>query len=76
MVKTAKADVVCPAVAAEDPNGLLGQVFLLGEDILNGIAANVGFQVGNQSLGGFQYTISVVPKVYIELRDISPIRAK
>ena len=32
MVESAVADVVGPAVAAEDPHGLLGQVFLVGQD--------------------------------------------
>ena len=48
MVNAAEADVVCPAVAAEDPDGLLGQVFLLGQDVSNGVAADLGFQVGDQ----------------------------
>ena len=34
MVHTAEADVVCPAVAAEDPDGLLGEVILLGRGSL------------------------------------------
>src|SRR5699024_7778930 len=51
MVYAAEADVVCPAVAAEDPDGLLGQVFLLGQDVLHAVAADVGFQVGEQSIG-------------------------
>ena len=60
MVNAAEADVVCPAVAAEDPNGLLGEVILLGEDFLDGVAANVSFEVGNQSLGSGLVCFAVV----------------
>ena len=33
VVQAAVADVVGPAVAAEDPHGLLGEVFLLAQDL-------------------------------------------
>ena len=33
VVYAAEADVVCPAVAAEDPAGLLVQIILLGQDV-------------------------------------------
>ena len=45
MVHAAEADIVCPAVAAEDPDGLLGEVILLGKDFsaqLAGIAIAAG----------------------------------
>ena len=34
VIQTAEADIVCPAVAAEDPNGLLSEVFLVSQNIL------------------------------------------
>ena len=33
VVQAAEADVVCPAVAAEDPHGLLGEVILILQDL-------------------------------------------
>ncbi len=51
MVDAAEADVVSPAVAAEDPDGLLGQVGLLREDLsaqLAGVAVAVLFALGLQ----------------------------
>ncbi len=38
MVKTAKSDIISPAVAAEDPYGLLGEVVLVLKDICASIA--------------------------------------
>ena len=35
MVHAAEADIVSPAVAAEDPDGLLVQIFLLGQDVFD-----------------------------------------
>lgn len=57
MVRATEADVVGPAVAAEDPEGLLGEVSLVGEDRLGGVAAallelgNVGGGSGLRGLG-------------------------
>ena len=57
VVQATEADVVGPAVAAEDPEGLLGEVSLVGEDRLGGVAAallklgNVGSGSGLGSLG-------------------------
>ena len=55
VVQAAEADIVSPAVAAEDPEGLLGQVGLVGEDGLGGVGA-VGLEGldvgGGSSLGG------------------------
>ena len=39
MIQAAEADIISPAVAAEDPDGLLGQVFLMRNDFLAGVAA-------------------------------------
>ena len=39
MVKAAKSDIVGPAVAAENPDGLLGEEFLLGNNCLAVLAA-------------------------------------
>ena len=52
MVHAAEADIIGPAVAAEDPHGLLVQVILVGKDLLDQIAAVAGLELGNQSLGG------------------------
>ena len=48
MVKAAEADIIGPAVAAEDPDGLLGEVVLLGEDVARQRAGLAGayFAVG------------------------------
>ena len=49
MVDTAEADVVSPAVAAEDPDGLLAEVILLGQDVCAkcaGVAVAVLFALG------------------------------
>ncbi len=39
VIQAAEADVVCPAVAAEDPDGLLGEVLLVFRIRLAGLAA-------------------------------------
>src|SRR5699024_5442839 len=54
VVQAAVADVVCPAVAAEDPDRLLGDVLLVLQD-LSGLLAACGsglLQLGDQGLGG------------------------
>jgi hypothetical protein len=51
VVKAAEADVVGPAVAAEDPEGLLGQVGLVREDVLRGVGA-VLLELGDVGRGG------------------------
>jgi len=63
MVNTAEADVVCPAVATEDPNGLLAEVFLLREDLLNGVAADLCFQISDQCLGSSLVGLAIVEGV-------------
>src|SRR5699024_7361121 len=53
VVQTAVADVVGPAVAAEDPHGLLVQVVLLVQDLLGqlaGVALAEGLALGLQLL--------------------------
>ena len=51
MVEATEADVICPAIAAEDPEGLLGEVGLVGENGLGGIGA-VCFESRDKRLGG------------------------
>ena len=64
MVQATEADVVGPTVAAEDPEGLLGEVSLVGEDRLGSVAAallelgNVG---GGSGLGGLGVVDGVDP---------------
>ena len=41
MIESAEADIICPAVAAEDPYGLLGKIFAVVNDILRGIAVEL-----------------------------------
>ena len=41
VVEAAEADVIRPAVAAEDPEGLLGEVGLVGENRLGGVAVGL-----------------------------------
>ena len=52
VVHAAEADIIGPAVASEDPHGLLVQVILVGKDLFDQIAAVAGLELGNQSLGG------------------------
>ena len=78
MVDAAEADVVSPAVAAEDPDGLLGQVGLLREDLsaqLAGVAVAVllalGLQFGSM-LGELRHLGQLVHSadVLFEGRDV------
>ena len=50
MIHAAKADIVCPAVAAEDPLRLLSQEIFVGHDILTSRAINA-FQSRHQLIG-------------------------
>ena len=50
MVKAAKADIVCPTVATEDPEGLLGEVALIGEKLC-GLRSIGRAKLGYESLG-------------------------
>ena len=43
MVNTAEADVISPTVAAEDPNRLLREVFLMSQNVLAECAICAGF---------------------------------
>ena len=64
MIKSAVTDIVCPTVTAEDPYGLLAQVFLLLEDCLGCCAAVLleGFdQSCRGSLVGFAVSHGVQP---------------
>ena len=66
MVHTAEADVVCPAVAAEDPNGLLGKVFLVVQNILARVAVAVErFKRRNQVFCCRRVLIAVVDGVKV-----------
>ena len=63
VVHAAVTDVIGPAVAAEDPDGLLGQQVLVGEDELAAFAAlllGMGFQRGNQLFAGLAGAFRVV----------------
>ena len=62
VIQTAEADVVCPAVAAEDPNGLLSEVFLVSQNILAVRAACCCalFELCNQRLGRLSVSSAVV----------------
>ena len=46
MVQSAVTDVIGPAVAAEDPHGLLVQVLLLGQDLLDELAGVAVAELG------------------------------
>ena len=49
MVKTAEADIVCPAVAAEYPDGFLGEVIFLVKNLLSVfVVAIAGFEHRNK----------------------------
>src|SRR5699024_639332 len=66
VVQTAEADIVCPAVAAEYPNGFLGEVLFVFEDFLCLVAA-AGFQSSDQLLGSSLVLFAVVDGVQIFL---------
>src|SRR5699024_9237427 len=58
VVQAAVTDVVGPAVAAEDPEALLGQELLILQDLL-GLVAAAGFQRSDQVLGGLVVGLGV-----------------
>ena len=66
VVQATEADVVGPAVAAEDPEGLLGEVSLVGEDRLGSVAAAL-LELGNvgsgSGLGGLGVVDGVDPSL-------------
>ena len=59
VIQAAVTDVICPAVAAEDPEALLGQVLLILQDLFRFIAA-AGFQSSDQGLGRSVVGLGVV----------------
>ena len=66
VIQSAVADVIGPAVAAEDPEGLLGQQIGVGQDGLAGIAAGVldGVQqLRAGGLGAFRVIHVVQPRL-------------
>mgnify|MGYP007000003817 FL=1 len=62
MIQTTEADVVGPTVAAEDPEGLLGEVSLVGEDCLGSLAAAL-LELGNVGSGSGLGGLGVVDRV-------------
>ncbi len=62
MVQTAEADIVGPAVAAEDPHGLLGDVLLALQDLCRLLAASSSslLQLSDQGLCGLVVSLGVV----------------
>ena len=61
MVNAAEADIVCPAVAAEDPDGLLGEVFLVLENVESCRAVAIElFELCDNSLGSCAVLLAVV----------------
>ena len=62
VVKAAEADIVSPAVAAEDPDGLLSEVLLACKDFLAGRAAGsfALFELCNQCLGCFSIGVALI----------------
>ena len=62
VIQTAEADVVCPAVAAEDPDGLLGNVLLALQDLCRLLAAGSSslLQLSDQGLCGLVVGLGVV----------------
>ena len=66
MVHAAEADIISPAVAAEDPNGFLGKVFFVVEDIFACIAVAVErFESGNKRFGRRAVLVAVVDGVKV-----------
>ena len=59
VIQSAVADVIGPAVAAEDPEGLLGQQVLVGNDGLAQLAI-AAFDLGDQLLAGLLGDLGVV----------------
>ena len=66
VVQATEADIVGPAVAAEDPEGFLGEVSLVGEDRLGSVAAAL-LELGNvgsgSGLGGLGVVDGVDPSL-------------
>ena len=62
LIEAAEADVVCPAVAAEDPDGLLGDVLLALQDLSRLLAASSSslLQLSDQGLCGLVVGLGVV----------------
>ena len=48
MVNAAEADIISPAVAAEDPNGLLGKILFVCKNLSAGVSVNA-FKSCNKS---------------------------
>ena len=59
VIHAAEADIIGPAVAAEDPHGLLGEIRLLAEDLL-GLVAAARLKGGHQGFGGGLVGLAVV----------------
>ena len=59
VIQAAVTDVISPAVAAEDPEALLGQVLLVLQDLL-GLVAATGLQGSDQGLCGLVVGLGVV----------------
>ena len=62
VVETAEADIVSPAVATEDPDGLLSEVILFSEDFGSDSAAGSSslFKLSDESLGCGRVSLAVV----------------
>ena len=62
MVQTTEADVVCPAVTTEDPDGLLGDELLALQDLCRLLAAGSSslLQLSDQGLCGLVVGLGVV----------------
>ena len=61
MVDAAEADVVCPAVAADRPDGLLCEEFAVVEDVLDLVGLLCCFESCNQLVGNLTGLLAVVP---------------
>ena len=74
MVNTAEADVICPTVAAENPDGLLSEVFFVVKYILLCFAVAVkAFKSSNEVCSSSLVSLTVISGVKISLSSVKYI---
>ena len=70
MIDAAEADVVGPAIAADGPHGLLGQVLLVIQDVLSILAFPGGLQSRDQRVGHATGLLFVRPVSHIVVNGL------
>ena len=70
MVDAAEADIVSPAVAADGPHGLLGQIFLIFQNVLHVLSLLGLFQGSQQSVGDGAGGLGLLPAVLVGFHSL------